>query len=281
MPDPTLPFFAYGIFSPGQIAFCQIKSFVRQITNATIIGRLLIRDGVPVLDAAAEDGLIVGHRIEFHAADTRLAYDVIERMEPPTQYRWSVSGEMNILVGLKPQRGSHPIETDSWGWGDPSFHDALRVVDEALLEQTNWDDLRSFYRLQGAYMVLWSSIERYLSLRYHLGRNDKVVEQVNRLADERQFGVSLRDTDPAATQKLRRLFRADDPTKAVRFDPCGSPKKAVEYLYQVRSNVTHRGKAQRLDWTLLHTATEEALRIFRDVLRTAEEASKWRDTSAG
>ena len=32
------------------------------------------------------------------------------------------------------------------------------------------------------------------------------------------------------------------------FAPSGPPEKAITYLYQVRSNVTHRGKEEPLDW---------------------------------
>jgi hypothetical protein len=42
----------------------------------------------------------------------------------------------------------------SWSsWRDPAFNDALKAVDENLAAQFVWDDLRPFYRLQGAYAV--------------------------------------------------------------------------------------------------------------------------------
>jgi len=94
-PNLRLPFFAYGIFSPGQIAFFQIKSYVRQVTDASATGILRIRDGVPVLDADARGEVADGYRIEFNNADAELAYQAIQRMEPSTQYRWGKDGEMN------------------------------------------------------------------------------------------------------------------------------------------------------------------------------------------
>ena len=165
-------------------------------------------------------------------------------------------------------------------WRDPAFNDALKVVDENLAAQFVWDDLRPFYRLQGAYMVLWSSIERYVSLRYGLGRNEQVFQRVKRLGEEAQFETSLRATAPSATAKLRKIFRSDDPKQHVTFEPSGPPDKAIDYLYQVRSNVTHRGKEEPLDWDLLHTATAEVLRIFRDVLDAAEKDAQWTGTSS-
>lgn len=280
--DPTLPFFAYGIFSPGQIAFFQIKNFVRQVTDASVTGVLRIRDGVPVLDATARSGTVDGYRIEFKDADSRLAYEAIANVEPKAQYRWDTDGGMNVLIGRSPRAGAHPMDTGPWSsWSDPAFCDALNVVDQALEQQSSWPDLEPFYCLQGAYMVLWSSIERYVSLRYGLGRNASVAARLKRLAREPGVADSL-SKDSGVTEELRKrkVFRSDDPGGSATFDP-SDPEKAISYLYQVRSNVTHRGKAHRLDWDLLRTATAETLRIFRDILHTAEEDARWTDTSLG
>ena len=48
--DINLPFFAYGIFKPGQIAHPKIKRFVDEYTNNVKISYLMKhRDGVPIL----------------------------------------------------------------------------------------------------------------------------------------------------------------------------------------------------------------------------------------
>jgi hypothetical protein len=59
--------------------------------------------------------------------------------------------------------------------------------------------------------------------------------------------------------------RPDD--KAV-LDP-ENPKKALDYFYQIRSNITHRGKAVVQDHDRLLNSLEELLQIFRNVLATA------------
>lgn len=283
-PDPALPFFAYGIFAPGQIAFFQIKSYVRETTACSIPGVLRIRDGLPILCAPVRSEGVDGYRIDFNEpTDAAAAYDAIQKMEPKSQYYWTAVNDMNVLFGRSPGKGTSEREPYAEGgsgwssWTDPAFEDALELVKQVCDEEREWKDLRPFYRLQGAYMVLWSSIERYVSLRYGLGRNDKVVQRVKLLAKESQFAESLRATDPAVARKLteRKLFRSDDPgKKAVVFDCC-DPEKAIDFLYQVRSNITHRGKAERLDWDLLRHATAELVRIFQDVCHAAEEDSKW------
>jgi hypothetical protein len=111
---------------------------------------------------------------------------------------------------------------------------------------------------------MWSSIERYVSLRYHLG--DKVTEKVSQLAHESAFAEGLRQH----VKGSREVYRADQPgEKKVVLDP-KSPDKAVRYYYQVRSNITHRGKGVGRDFDLLKDSLTELLPIFRGVLRAAE-----------
>lgn len=48
--DVDLPFFAYGIFKPGQLAHSKIKNHVDEcIKDIEINYRMKIRDGVPIL----------------------------------------------------------------------------------------------------------------------------------------------------------------------------------------------------------------------------------------
>jgi hypothetical protein len=45
------PFFAYGIFRPGQLGFFQLKDLVSEILDPNeIAGSLLLRDGLPIID---------------------------------------------------------------------------------------------------------------------------------------------------------------------------------------------------------------------------------------
>ena len=44
----------------------------------------------------------------------------------------------------------------------------------------------------------------------------------------------------------------------------------MQYYYQVRSNITHRGKGVAQDYELLRDSLSELLPIFRKVLEAAE-----------
>lgn len=45
-PNYDLPFFAYGVFRPGEISFLGIKDYVEEVECATIAGTLMLWDGV-------------------------------------------------------------------------------------------------------------------------------------------------------------------------------------------------------------------------------------------
>jgi hypothetical protein len=119
------------------------------------------------------------------------------------------------------------------------------------------------FRLQMAYLLLWSAIERYVSLRYHFG--DCVTKKVNRLAREESFIRGLRDY----VTNNREVYRADRPEKKEVLDR-ENPEKALDYYYQVRSNITHRGKGVERDHERVLKSLRELLSIFRSVLKQAQ-----------
>jgi hypothetical protein len=262
------PFFAYGLFRPGQLAFFQLRELVSKVIEpAQVAGSLLLRDGLPIIDPAGH-GYTTGALLVFFSEQAEEAYDRISAMEPDKHYRWQqvqVDGTCaNVLVGRSPAKGSVPCEDEEWnGWDDPLFTAALDVVEEILTSQNFTWDLKPLFRLQMAYLLLWSSIERYVSLRYHLG--DKVSQKVSQLAREPAFAEGLR----RHVKDRRAVYRADRPGDKIVLDP-RLPDKAVGYYYQVRSNITHRGKGAVLDYELLENSLAELLPIFRDVLKAAQ-----------
>ena len=194
-------------------------------------------------------------------------------MEPDRHYRWHEvqvdSTSANILVGRSARRGSEECENGEWnGWSAPLFTAALDVVEGTLKAQDFSWDLKPLFRLQMAYLLLWSSIERYVSLRFHLG--DRVTDKVGRLAREPAFAEGLR----RHVKNRRVVYRADRPGDKEVLEP-GQPGKAVQYYYQVRSNITHRGKAVIRDYDLLKASLAELLPIFCEVLKGAERDSQY------
>lgn len=271
LPDKlTLPFFAYGLFKPGQLAYFQIGGLVATTSSASIPGELLVRDGVPFLNKAGQ-GRVDGAVVKFDPGTEEQAYDCVAHMEPRHLYSWSTvrvdEATANVLVGRRPKQG-RPLHSPNWdGWRDPLFEEALDLVEQARQARGN-RNFRSLFKRQMAYMLLWSAIERYLTLRYSLGEN--VVKKVKKLASEPAFAAALR----RHVDTMNEVRRSSDPTQAAKLDP-NDPERSALYYYQVRSNVTHRGKtAPDEDGAILEAALDELLPIFREVLEAAQSQAE-------
>jgi hypothetical protein len=263
-----LPFFSYGLFRPGQIGYKRLRPFVAgHETEWFVKGLLLDRDGLPVLDRGEHE--IRGALIRFHDGVGKAAYETISSIEPDKLYRWEVadvyranaSVKANLLLGRKPRRGSHPFEDAEWdGRKEPLFDSALKVVEETLEQNRQFDwELEPLFRLQMAYMLLWTAIERFTAFKYHLGA--RATDKVNQLAAEPAFASGLVEL----VKEQREVFRTDDPDNKLVLDPT-NPQKALAYYYQVRSNIVHRGKAAVTDHRILVKSLEELSKLFRRVL---------------
>jgi hypothetical protein len=273
-----LPLFAYGLFKPGQLGFLRIREVVRRTEDGCVVrGSLLERDGLPIFDPAGI-GKVTGTLLFFSEEHVKAAYERIAEIGPDQQYRSGqeevqfTGGQLtaNVLCGKSPRRGSVELEEAPWdGRKDHLFNSALDVVQEALDDNRlfNWD-LRPLFRLQMAYLLLWSAIERYASLRYHLG--GKPHAKIILIADEPAFRSSLRDQ----VAERREVFPSGKPTEKETLDP-SNPRGSLEYYYQIRSNVTHRGKAVPHDFERVLKSLTELKAIFGNVLEAAfEEAGK-------
>jgi hypothetical protein len=265
-------FFAYGIFKPGQLAYRQLEQLVATVDATAIVkGELRERDGLPILKIGGS-GQVRGALLTFHPATEAKAYERIDQLEPMSQYRWEViqvlSGNGPVdaatLIGRNPDKGSIPLETDDWdGAADPLFTSALQVVREVLDSNREFDwSLKPLFRLEMAYLLLWSAIERFASFSYHLG--GEPWQKVKQLAAEPAFAEALR----REVRENRRLYRADRAGVDVTLSPT-NPEKSVAYYYQIRSNITHRGKGVVRDHEILWASLSELLCIFRAVLDAA------------
>jgi hypothetical protein len=275
-PDISLPFFAYGLFRPGQIAYFQIRQYVQEaIAGVEVKGQLRIRDGLPMIDPDGT-GAVEGVLIHFRSSAALEAYDRIAKLEPDKQYRWDVAtvhdAGVNTLFGRSPRKGSIALEeTDEreWnGWNDPLFTTALGVVEETIAANRNATrTMEPLFRLQMAYLLLWSAIERYVALRYHLA--GKIMEKIGHLGQEPAFAAALSQH----VSESRTVIRADHPQNSYTLQS-SRPAEAVNYYYQIRSNITHRGKGVFRDHETLLKSAAEMLYIFRTVLTEARQDAR-------
>ena len=270
LPDnTTLPFFAYGIFKPGQLAYSKIKNLVDNHSDDVEINyEMRIRDGVPILINKEEDYYLTkGSLITFREDKKKWAYKIISRSLLRKLYEWDsikIDGKtVNILFGVNPDNGSSYIEGNERfnfnGKDDPFFAEALKLIERNLnSSKFSWHE-EDFFELQMNYMLLWSAIERYSSLKYNKRKkkwnNEKFSEEkafregIKRYKDTRHQPVY-------STEDLKvHEFNADE------------PYETLKYYYTLRCNVVHRGKSMHGDYYMLKTATEELLELFKDVLK--------------
>jgi hypothetical protein len=268
--DPTLPFFTYGLFRPGQIGYGSIRIYVETSEKGWAAqGELLERDGLPLLAEGTNE--VPGWLIRFKPESAIAACTTINSIEPDRLYRWEaaevqrqgVHVRANVLVGRSPRKGGVRPEYQIWeGEKEPLFTAALDASQKSLdrFSQFKWD-LEPFFQLQMAYMLLWSAIERFVSFKYQLGGDP--VKKVYRLGADPVFARALRER----VTEVREVYRTDDPSKKAVLSP-QDPEKAVKYYYQIRSNITHRGKTATRDYEILRASLVELLGIFKEVLKS-------------
>lgn len=124
-----------------------------------------------------------------------------------------------------------------------------------------------------AYLLLWSSIERYLSLRYGLRGTKgetKSFEKRHAMAAEDAFQRGIKNEDIISDRRDGHvLYRTDRPQVSHKLSR-DSAEQTIDYYHQARSNLAHRGKSAPMEFDLLYDSTEELLTIFRDyVLESA------------
>jgi hypothetical protein len=169
-----LPFFTYGAFKPRELAFPQIERFLAQPPGpASALGSLKVRDGLPLY---VESGgrRIPGFIIVFRDSDRLAAYETICRFEPKAVCSWKATTlasppvRANLLVG--PERPTVFLEVVRPSSVDPVFNHGLAPVETTAAQLGQEPSLSAppdrfdwprFFRLQMAYLLLWSAIERY------------------------------------------------------------------------------------------------------------------------
>lgn len=274
--DLARPFFVYGLLKPGEFAFPLVEPFVARKERAGVAGALRLRDGIPLLDPGAS-GIVAGWLLHFDPARLGDAWPVVCSFEPSAQYRWQVAGARsaeqviaaNVLVGRKLGNGTAAETVQDWSAQyDPVFKEGLaevqRLVREAapdgVAAQPDTPELwQLFFRLQAAYLLLWSIVERYTAFRF--GPAIEPGQRVAQLNKDAAFraAVMASGAEPDVVIDCR------DPETRHRLAADGGG--AARYFYQVRSNLSHRGKSAFRDARLVYKAVTElkaAMQILLD-----------------
>lgn len=274
LPQNTeLPYFAYGLFKPGELAYKQIKEFVDEKPQKKVInGSLLVRDGLPLLKLGTLEK-VEGYLINFKKDVSMRAYDKICQFEPKEQYKWDKyelpnNGSANLLIGRSLEKRAVSYDKDEWkAQEDPVFNEAMLLVTEmvnnyAIKEFKSVEperfDWKRLFQLQMAYLLLWSAIERFCSLAYGPGKDP--MKKLKPLSGEQAFKDALK----YVVKKSRNVFDSRN-LKLYRLN-ADEPDSSVNYYYGVRSNLTHRGKGAHNDGETVRLSLIELAEIFQQLL---------------
>ena len=269
--NPDLPYFAYDAFKPGQVAFPVIRYFVRDIRVGEVNLSLKQRNGAPILvddrhgNHVPSKGFLLyfnGNAVQ-NENDELDAYDYICGSKSVSLYEWHEidfgDSKENVLLAKRDYFGENllPNDGDYQGRDDRGFYGPLEYIFMHLDEVGENYSSDNFFRLQMLYMLLWSVIDKYLSLCYSGWDQRRTVNEWAKW-DEFQatFRKHVRRNDIAYSSQGARSFKLN-PHNA---------QWVANYYYRIRCNVVHGGKSNIGDFDKLNQSLWELMMIFWDVL---------------
>ena len=293
-----LPFFAYGFFKPHQLAYPQIKDFVKGIPKkAKVKASLKQINGIPVLveyDDRSSHTYVEGYLINFKNNKETVAYEKVGYSRNKGIYKWKVMNvdgqRANVLVSSKPKlfegEGewynnydfnppkyiNDNVKLECYDWRkDPLFEKPLKYIDFAISHQkpakTPKEQYIKFLEAQMFYMLLWVSIDRFLSFRYGETKNNNVLY----LSEEKSFRDALKKyvkEDDHIFYERKNVYSTRH-LRDYELNP-NKPACSAMFYYTIRNNVVHNGKALEIEQDMLLEALKKLLNIFSDVIEAAK-----------
>ena len=268
-----LPFFAYGIFKPSQIAYSVIEDLVDTSEVCSIDNyNQFLRDGLSFIIREKNLFKLNGYRIFFKSDKALEAYYKIGNKEPRNLYKWEVIENMNALIAIDKKgfdKDFHGDPDNIIGWNDPYFHIGLEVIDSKEFDKANliykvnssWEEKEIFAEIvdtQMKFLLAYSMLERlaFLMTSFQSGS-----AQVSNVLSENQFvqlAISkLYSELPEDVKSTRREVYSSERTTSSKgevktgkvsfnFKDCIEQENfraIIKFYYQIRNNITHRGKS--------------------------------------
>lgn len=266
--DILLPLFVYGALRPSMPAFSRLRQHVEVCEPCQVEGELFVRDGMPLL-LQGRGKKSLGSLIQWKTGAESLGYKEVCEFEPEAHYTWSTTttdrGSLaNVLIARCPTRGNpQPLEQHEWRLtNDPVFGHGMEAVQAAVRELEEYKDRRNwnwFFRAQMAYLLLWSIVERLSALC--IGPTFEPNQRINRL--DRLPGMNAIISRVVIRKDV--VTDSRDPSDDIKLDPA-RPERCFRYYYQVRSNITHRGKSVLVDTERIWLSLQELLSIVQGYL---------------
>ena len=308
--DISKPFFSYGIFRPGEIAFQIISDYVdlNRIENKIIMGSLKLRDGILIFDQNGKDS-VQGYLLFFKEGAESSAYESIINVEPGNYYKWDedqskFKNQFNILHGRTVDKGideeKRVNDSNIWNhlfdsnWKDPFIINGFNMLEHYAkesprlhkqYEELPWEDeakFNDYLKYQMLYLFLSSILERIMFLNGGFGINPN--KQVTLFSKDKTLHnvfdkLVLNDDFPQFKESFeRKIYATNDPTDQTIWTYDASSfinnEDAMKYYYQLRSNIIHRGKSGIKKLIVLRESFEELKFILKTFWKEKEAESK-------
>jgi hypothetical protein len=300
LPENTeLSFFAYGIFKPNQIAYHVIKDLVESSENKSIDKyHQFLRDGLSFIISDKNFHDLNGYKINFKSEKALEAYFKISNKEPRNLYKWEVIENMNALVAIDKigiDKEFHGDPDNIIGWNDPYFHIGLEVITQQKFDKkimnyevnSKWDD-RDFFAemifVQMKFLLAYSMLERlaFLMTSFQSGSTQvsnvladnyfvrkAIIKLFNEMSEKKQCEKrEVYSTERKSTSKGEKvIFSFKDSIEQKDF------KKIIKFYYQLRNNITHRGKSLGRVSDNFKTYLEELTLIIKYTLEYGQHSN--------
>ena len=269
--NQKLPFLAYGSFKPGELRFNLIKQFVVETKPTKVYGLMKEKDGVPIFYTTKTKSYAwfdyTAYEIHFKKGQEQQAYQIISENEPNSYYTWANFQGANILEGKSRLRGLEEFMDETWSFKhDPYFSQGLLACKEIRkgsrskmpeLHQEYFD----FFCNQSAFMLLWTIIERFCTLKYgNLSPNEKLKSLYTDPEIKWDFVYDI-------VKRNDSIVRSDKEKEQLKLNSASSIKKILEYYYGLRSNMVHRGKNVFGDINRISDAFDELYQLVEVIIK--------------
>ena len=294
----NLPFLAYGFFKPHQIAYSQIKDYVKGNPKKVDVYHVLKNvNGMPVLLNESSNLPAVAYIIDFEHDPQYNAYKLIGNSKNKHIYSWKQinveteegkSREVNVLMYSEEKplpKGLSGFPDGNYDWRDDAvFEETLNYLDwqinflKTQPYEHDWYDLKPLIGLQALYMTLWTAIDRFMTFRYGKSQTWNVKE----LSLEQSFIDSLQVNYNAIKEKsfyknkkrekndnTYKIFSTED-LEDYHLNPIKSTCSAL-YYYNLRNNLVHASKTRPEEADIVWNALIGLTEIFRNVFEAAKE----------
>lgn len=275
------PFFAYGFFKKGEIAFYSISNYVEESSRDCYSCSCFDKDGIPII-SRGKTNKVFGDVIIFNNSEK--AYLEIVSKEPGELYDWNeivTEGgvRVNILMAKHNKvNGASLVDEYRVDWTakkDSLFCDGMEYLKKRYFSPllareyhpyfdivSEKKSLYTYFELQMGYVFLCTIIERYATLKYRISA-ERINEKVKCLVEEPFFC----NNSEMINSWISNLNIVD--VANYRNRSCGinqDLKKIMPMFYQIRHNSVHRGKALFSDYKKLEKAFLVLYAIMANVL---------------